>query len=1732
MIAQGAGSVAGLPAAFIGNLISGNAGDGINIIDSSYDTLEGDVVGLGCAATGPPDGISLGNGGSGVVVGGTGSDTDTIIGGTTGNKGNVIASNGTADLDGNEYGIHLLNTNSPTTFYSNNISTNSAARQNLHEKSYSVFLESGVVALVEENSTLTINIPNGPGSIGGGGTLQLADNVTLNNPQIAANDKFTTTVQATGSNDQLNNVTVNGILDLNGYGATLNTLNGSGTVENSGGLAILTVNGADGTSGGTFSGNITGVTKLAEEGGDLTLTGNNTYSGGTTISNGGTLSISSNSNLGAVPASSATNITINDGTLQATASFTLNSKRGIALGPTSGAGSGTIDVTSGSTLTYAGVITDNGGSGALFKTDGGVLALSGANTYSGGTTVSQGTLSVLPTTASGTYTIESAGTLALGSDDVSPTSQAFPSTFVASNWFGTFSGTARDTSGSGLASEGVSLFSKSHYFDGTAFESNAQVYNAATLDPASGNWTYSIPMRDFIVDASTSVASVALDSRGGTESSTITTLTLAQNQHPVLSASMTAPGNNSVTNNNKPKLSASVSDSFGPGDVASVQFQYSNDGGSNWSNAGPALSTAPFTFTFATALSDGAYAFHATATDREGDSATSSPVSVLIDTVGPTVSMSAPSNNSDTRNNKPTLSATAQDNAGGSGLASVQFQYSNNGGASWTNAGGTETSGPFSFTFPSALADGSYEAHAIATDSSGNSTTSAAVAFFIDTALPTVSMTAPANNSNTNNNKPTLSATAQDNAGGSGLASVQFQYSNNGGTSWTNAGAAETSAPFTFTFPTTLADGSYKAHAIATDNAGNSTTSAAVAFFIDTALPTVSMTAPANNSNTNNNKPTLSATAQDNAGGSGLASVQFQYSSNGGTSWTNAGAAETSAPFTFTFPTTLADGSYEAHAIATDNAGNNTTSAAVSFLVDTTAPTVSMTAPGNGSATNNNMPTLSASVSDINGPSAIASVQFQYSNNGGTIWTNVGSTLTAAPFTFTFVTALSDGGYDFRATATDQKGNSSTSLPVSVLIDTALPTVSMIAPSNNSDTNNNTPTLSATAQDNAGGSGLASVQFQYSNNGGTSWTNAGAAETSGPFAFTLTTALADGSYEAHAIATDSAGNSTTSAAVSFLVDTVGPTVSMTAPANNISTTNNTPTLSATAQDNAGGSGLASVQFQYSSNGGTSWTNAGAAETSGPFAYTLTTALADGSYEAHAIATDSAGNNTTSAAVSFLVDTTAPTVSMTAPGNGSATNNNKPTLSASAQDNVGGSGLASVQFQYSNNGGTSWTNEGAAETNAPFSFTFPTALADGNYEARAVATDNTGNVSTSSAVSFLIDTVAPTVTMSAPANGSATNNNKPTLSATASDNTGGSGLASVQLQYSSDGGGTWNNAGLPETSAPFTFTFPTALADGNYEARAVASDNAGNSATSSALSFLIDTVPPIVTMTAPATSSDTNNNKPTLSATAQDNAGGSSLANVQFQLSGDGGTTWINVGAAETSAPFTFTFPTALADGSYEARAIATDNVGNVATSSAVSFGIDTVLPSSSVQMLPAFSPASFTLNWSGSDNGGGNQIAYFDVYSSDNGGTFTKWLSQTTATTAIFSNTIPGHTYAFYTIATDKAGNVELTPTQAEAITRTVVYQTLLSESAGTPAPPSRRSAHCWAAITATPMAARTPIRALPSSKRPATAPGNTRPTARRGSTSLWFLPPMPCCCRKPINCASCRLAWGRVRPS
>ncbi len=86
--------------------------------------------------------------------------------------------------------------------------------------------------------------------------------------------------------------------------------------------------------------------------------------------------------------------------------------------------------------------------------------------------------------------------------------------------------------------------------------------------------------------------------------------------------------------------------------------------------------------------------------------------------------------------------------------------------------------------------------------------------------------------------------------------------------------------------------------------------------------------------------------------------------------------------------------------------------------------------------------------------------------------------------------------------------------------------------------------------------------------------------------------------------------------------------------------------------------------------------------------------------------------------------------------------------------------------------------------------------------------------------------------------------------------------------------------------------------------------------------------------------------------------------------------------------------------------------------------VDTTPPTSNVQQLPQWSPGSFTVRWSGTDNPGGSGIRHFDVQFRVNGGAWQNWQMATTATSATFTGQ-NGNFYEFRVRAVDNANNVE-----------------------------------------------------------------------------------------------------------
>ncbi len=377
-------------------------------------------------------------------------------------------------------------------------------------------------------------------------------------------------------------------------------------------------------------------------------------------------------------------------------------------------------------------------------------------------------------------------------------------------------------------------------------------------------------------------------------------------------------------------------------------------------------------------------------------------------------------------------------------------------------------------------------------------------------------------------------------------------------------------------------------------------------------------------------------------------------------------------------------------------------------------------------------------------------------------------------------------------------------------------------------------TVSWTASD--GGSGLAEVDL-YAKGPTDSGYSQVASDTSGSGSGSFGYAAAEGSgtYSFYTVATDKVGNvegvpaSPDASVVVTLPDLVAPSSSASSPG---SSSSDSLSVSYTASDNAGGSGLAEVDLYAQGPGDSSYSKVASttsAAASGAFSYTA--AEGDGSYSFYTVATDRAGNvenAPASADTTTLVDTTAPTSAATAPA---ASKSTSVTVSWTASD--GGSGLAEVDL-YAKGPTDSGYSQVASDTSGSGSGSFGYAAAEGSgtYSFYTVATDKVGNVEgvpaspDASVVVALPDLVAPSSSASSPGSSSS---DSLSVSYTASDNAGGSGLAEVDLYAQGPGDSSYSKvASTTSAAAPGAFSYTAA--EGTTAATAsttVMTDRAGN-----------------------------------------------------------------------------------------------------------------------------------------------------------------------------------------------------------------------------------------------------------------------------------------------------------------
>ena len=471
------------------------------------------------------------------------------------------------------------------------------------------------------------------------------------------------------------------------------------------------------------------------------------------------------------------------------------------------------------------------------------------------------------------------------------------------------------------------------------------------------------------------------------------------------------------------------------------------------------------------------------------------------------------------------------------------------------------------------------------------------------------------------------------------IVSVTIQHSPAGLDTWADA-CTDTTSPYSCSFDTTtVTDGLHDFRATADDGQTIIASSVVASRRIDNSAPTgVTM---ANPGSPIAGSVTFSGSATD--AGSGVASLAFQYSPAGLNAWSDA-CTDATAPYSCSFDTaTLADGLYDFRSLATDVAGNPGSSTVwANGRVDNYFPSSTMTDPG---AYLRGTVTLAATAADDGG---ILDVVIQRSPAGLDTWIDV-CTDTASPYSCSFDTmSVTDGLYDFRAVATDNAARSTVSTVVaSRRVDNAAPAAGMTDPGAYL---RGTISLDATASDGSG-SGVASVTIQRSPAGLGAWTDV-CTDTTSPYACSFdTTTVTDGLYDLRAVATDAAGNSTSSTVVAGRrVDNTSPTVSLTDPGAYLRLT---VTLDATASD--GGSGVASVTIQRSPAGLNTWTDVCTDTTSSYSCSFDTTTVTDGLYDFRAAATDAAGNSTSSTVVaSRTVDNTAPTAVTVQTANAGAT----------------------------------------------------------------------------------------------------------------------------------------------------------------------------------------------------------------------------------------------------------------------------------------------------------------------------------------------------------------------------------------------------------------------------------------------------------------------------------------------
>ncbi|WP_312009954.1 Ig-like domain-containing protein, partial [Bradyrhizobium sp. CIR3A] len=789
---------------------------------------------------------------------------------------------------------------------------------------------------------------------------------------------------------------------------------------------------------------------------------------------------------------------------------------------------------------------------------------------------------------------------------------------------------------------------------------------------------------------------------------------------------------------------------------------------------GTAIVQGNGTWSTTVTLNNGPNSLTARVSDAAGNIATSGAVVYTLSTTGPTVTEALVADTG----TSPTDHLTTNPALNGTGLANTVVHFTIDGSPIAATVT-IDAQGAWSFT-PSGLADGLHTIVASQTDTFGN-TGSASLSFTLDTTAPTVAITSTGGSTNQASQTITgtvgvadagATVTILDGATTIGTAIVQ----GNGGWSTT----------------VTLNNGPNSLTARVSDAAGNTATSGAVVYTLSTTGPTVTEALIADTGTS----ATDHVTANPALNGTGLANTVVHLTIDG---VLIASTAITDAQGAWSFtPTGLADGLHTIVASQTDAFGN-TGSAALSFTLDTTAPTVAITSAGG--PVNQASQTITGTVGVADAGATVTIL-----DNA----TAIGTAIVQGNGTWSTTVTLNQGGNSLTARVSDAAGNTATSGAVVYTLSTTGPTVTeaLVSDTGTSATDHLTtnPALN--------GTGHANTVVHFTIDGSTIVATA-TADAQGAWSFTPT-GLADGLHTIVASQTDAFGN-TGSAALSFTLDTAAPTVAITSTGGPVNQASQTITgtvgvadagATVTILDNATAIGTAIVQ----ANG----------------TWSTTVTLNQGGNSLTARVSDAAGNTATSGAVVYTLSTVGPTVTETLVADtGTSVTDHLTTNPA-----LSGTGLANTVVHFTVDGSPIATTV-TTDAQGVWSFT-PSGLADGLHTIVASQTDIFGNTGSAS-LSFTLDTTAPTVAITS--TGGPVNQASQTITGTVDVADAG---ASVTIL---DGTTT---IGTAIVQANGTWSTTVTLNNGPNSLTARVSDAAGNTATSGAVVYTLSTTGPTVT----------------------------------------------------------------------------------------------------------------------------------------------------------------------------------------------------------------------------------------------------------------------------------------------